>query len=94
MSNCPPMAAKPTLPTDFEPTFGLYLDLMDKTPGLGRGMSKAAFSRTMEALREPLEAVDAVRVTTRGHYLGHKVRFAPALFALLTRRNPESEFPE
>ena len=94
MSDLPHPDDKPTLPSDFEPAFGLYLDLLDSTPGLGRGMSKAAFSRTMDALRDALEAVDAVRVTTRGHYLGHRDRFGPALFALLTKRSPQLEFPQ
>jgi hypothetical protein len=94
MNDSPQTAPKPTGPEDFEPAFSLYLDLINQNPGLARGTSRAAFSRTMEILREPLEAVDAVRVTTRGHYLGHKERFAPALFALLTQRSPQLEFPK
>jgi hypothetical protein len=94
MIDSPPPAAKPTGPEDFEPAFNLYLDLLEQNPGLARGTSRAAFSRIMEILREPLEEVDAVRVTTRGHYLGHKQRFAPALFALLTQRSPQLEFPQ
>jgi len=94
MIDSPLPAAKPTGPEDFEPAFNLYLDLLDRNPGLARGASRAAFSRIMEVLRQPLEDVDAVRVTTRGHYLGHKQRFAPALFALLTQRSPTLEFPD
>lgn len=94
MNHSPQTAAKPTGPEDFEPAFSLYLDLINQNPGLARGTSRAAFSRTMEILRDPLEEVDAVRITTRGHYLGHRERFAPALFALLTQRSPQSEFPE
>jgi hypothetical protein len=94
MNDSPPTAAKPTGPEDFEPAFSLYLDFVKQNPGLARGTSRAAFSRTMESLRETLETVDAVRVTTRGHYLGHKVRFAPALFALLTQRDPQLDFPQ
>ena len=94
MIDSPLPAAKPTGPEDFEPAFNLYLDLLDRNPGLARGASRAAFSRIMEVLRQPLEDVDAVRVTTRGHYLGHRERFAPALFALLTQRSPQLEFPD
>ena len=94
MIDSPHTPAKPTGPEDFEPAFNLYLDLLDRNPGLARGASRAAFSRIMEVLRQPLEDVDAVRVTTRGHYLGHRERFAPALFALLTQRSPQLEFPD